>query len=329
MKKFIMAMILVVALAASACLAEVVNPEESYAGGWSDEAQGVYADIVINEDGTFGIFVVYDDADGTPVYCEMNAVYDVNAGGLVYTDGTKYAVMTNENDEFEQEPVWEGTSSGLFCYNEEGQLLWEDDREELDSGMILSRIELDFKMIAPMFYELDVNDLPDGIYPVAFDRDNIVETEDGVCFNGVMIFTTDLYDIVDINTLNVGDMLLWDEQVVEVESIEKQEDGAVVINGGYDNDGCVLAPVEESNCYVVVLDDDYNTYTAYGETDLTLAETATYTDASLPDADPVTADYAGIVEAIKGAELDVFTYLNTTIRVENGQIVEINRHYMP
>ena len=80
MKKFIMAMILVVALAASACLAEVVNPEESYAGGWSDEAQGVYADIVINEDGTLAA-TTNGEADG-------EGEWEESEDGISITDAT-------------------------------------------------------------------------------------------------------------------------------------------------------------------------------------------------------------------------------------------------
>ena len=331
MKKFIMAMILVLALTASVCLAEAVDSEGfhpgGWAGGWYDGEQDAYLDIVVDEDGTFIVAIVYSDEDGATVYCDMNATYDENADGLVYTNGTKYKVETTEEG-IEEELVWEG-SSGLLSFTEDDQLLWEDDKEELDSAMVLDRIISDAKMIAPVLYDLDVDNLPDGIYPVAFNRDNLVETEDGLTLNGVMIFTADVYDIVDIATLEAGDSLLWDADVLVVETIEENDDGMVIINGGYENGGCDLRPVEESNCYVVVLYDDYSTYTAYGETDLALAETATFTDSSDIEADPVSADYADIAAAIKDAKIDAFTYNNTTIRVEDGKIVEINRHYVP
>ena len=38
---------------------------------------------------------------------------------------------------------------------------------------------------------------------------------------------------------------------------------------------------------------------------------------------------AAVAEAIAGSEMDYFSPFNTTVRVEDGRIVEIIREYMP
>ena len=47
------------------------------------------------------------------------------------------------------------------------------------------------------------------------------------------------------------------------------------------------------------------------------------------DAEPVVTNYDGIVAAMQASENDMFTQDNTTVRVEGGKVVEINRVYVP
>ena len=56
---------------------------------------------------------------------------------------------------------------------------------------------------------------------------------------------------------------------------------------------------------------------------------ATLNDSWNIDSDPVTAGYDDIVETIQASENEYFVQYNTTIRVENGKVVEIDRVYVP
>ena len=69
-----------------------------------------------------------------------------------------------------------------------------------------------------MAVEIDVNRLPDGIYPVSFDRGDVLSGASGIYMNSVHIFTQDWYDLVDVSTLKVGDTI-----VVEGETIRCQD----------------------------------------------------------------------------------------------------------
>ena len=64
-------------------------------------------------------------------------------------------------------------------------------------------------------------------------------------------------------------------------------------------------------------------------TTLEVDPSATYTDSSDIEADPVKADYEGMVDAMMAARYDTFDQYNTTVRIEGGKVVAIERGYMP
>ena len=110
----------------------------------------------------------------------------------------------------------------------------------------------------------------------------------------------------------------------------RDEDGDVLINGGIDEGGFDLRAHDEDNCWKLALEDDYTTFTRYGETTLPLDDAVTFTDAWDIDNEPVIVNGAqAVADAIHGTEMTVFIYANTTVRVEGGKIVEIVREYMP
>lgn len=178
-------------------------------------------------------------------------------------------------------------------------------------------------VIAPMPVDVDLEALQDGIYPAAFELDAL---KDGALT--VTIYTVDCYDIVDISMLKEGDSIVIGGLTVEVESLNREN--GLEINGGLLEGGYDLMPFEEDNCWRVVELDDYPTWTEHGEATLPLDEAVTFTDAWNLEVDPVT--YSGaeeVAKAIAGTDFEYFDQLNTTIRVENGKIVEISRIFTP
>lgn len=186
---------------------------------------------------------------------------------------------------------------------------------------------LEGRTVEPETTEIDVNNLEDGVYPVAFDRGDVAKLSSGTFMNAVRVYTEDWYDIVDINTLAAGDTIVVGGESIAVNSVDRGD--KVAINGGLDAGGIDLISVEDSNGYRVQDYDDASSYTLRGTATLTLAENATFTDGSDIESDPVTAQYEGIVEALNGAKIDFFSPNNTTVRIENGRVVEINRVYVP
>ena len=58
-------------------------------------------------------------------------------------------------------------------------------------------------------------------------------------------------------------------------------------------------------------------------------DNAVFNDSWNIDAEPVNVGHDGIVSAITESENDYFSQYNTTIRVEDGKVVEIKRVYVP
>ncbi len=183
------------------------------------------------------------------------------------------------------------------------------------------------KTIEPVSDYLDVNNLPDGIYPVSFNPEDVVGSASGIYMNGVHVYTEDWYDLVDVNHLAEGDTIVMGGNAVPVLSIERGD--VIKINDGQDAESFNLVTEENSNGFIVRGLDDMSSYTERGVTSLQVSDSAVYTDSSNPEGDPVTADAAGIVEAIRKADDGFFTQFDTTIRVEAGKVVEINRTYRP
>lgn len=182
----------------------------------------------------------------------------------------------------------------------------------------------DSAMIVPQFDGLDTNE---GTYPAAFDRDGL---KDGMLTN-VRVFTEDWYDIVDVAQMKIGDTFEAEGKTVVINSLETDEAGNININGGMDVDGgYTLTTEEDTNGWTTLIWDDFCTYTERGTVDLALAEDVTFTDAWEIDKEPVSAEgIEAVTAAIMASENDSFDAYNTTLRIEDGKVVEINRRYVP
>ena len=181
------------------------------------------------------------------------------------------------------------------------------------------------KTVAPRACDMDVNSLEDGIYPVAFNRGDVMKGASGIYMNAVHIFTEDMYDIAELEALKAGDSIVVNGETVQVSTIEIELGDVAKINGGALEGGIDLVPVEEGDIWRFCGDDDISAYTDQGVTTLVVDPSATYTDSSDIEADPVKADYEGIVDAMMASEDETFDQYNTTVRIESGKVVEIGR----
>lgn len=178
------------------------------------------------------------------------------------------------------------------------------------------------KTVAPNPIEIDLEAPEDGIYSAAFTAADLT----GTTLSNVHLYTADTYDIVDISTLEVGDTITIDGEDVEIKSIER--DDLVHINGGLEEGGWDLKAQDESNCFVVFGLDDACTYTDHGAATLEVSEDVVFSDNALME-DRTTTGIEDVTAAIAEGEAYGYDMYNTTLRVEDGKIVEINRIYVP
>ena len=184
------------------------------------------------------------------------------------------------------------------------------------------------KTVAPIALALNPNALPDGVYPVTFDRRDIAQSVSGVFMNAVHVYTEDRYNASDIDTLAVGDTLIAMGETMVVESIDRSD--YVIVNGGEDNGGCALIRHEGEQTYSIAGMDDMPWYTEVGVTSLMLDPAAVFVDAwDAPWAEPTTYAFDGIVDAIMASENADFDATSTTVRIANGRVAEIHRNYVP
>ena len=180
--------------------------------------------------------------------------------------------------------------------------------------------------LAPMFESLNTTD---ASHPVSFKRENL---KDGV-LNDVEIYSMDLYDPAAVEKLAVGDTFTGEGREVTVETLETDEFGQIVINGGYlEDNGFTLTKLDEEygDGWRTTTDDDFATYTLRDTLSLTLDENVTFEDTWDIDGEPVNATgIEAVTNAIMTSENDRFHELSTELRLEDGKVVEIIRSYVP
>ena len=306
---------------------DYAGPGHHFAGEWNDERVSI---VILETMEDYQVTVAGSGSAFDGAYWLYTCDYDAETDSLVSNGevAMKYTYEFDENEQYSEELVYED-GEAVFSLNEDGFLVWDDKKENAGEDRLFERAvseDADAQegaIVMPMDPGYDLAALGDGVYPAAFAPDALA---DGALT--FFVYTEDAYDIADISQIAVGDTFIVSGLDFEVESVERGDD--LLINGGLDEGGFTLHAFEEDNCWKVVMEDDYNTYSNYGETTLPLADDVTFTDGWDPEKEPLTATGAeAVAAAITGTDMDYFSPLNTTVCVENGAIVEIVRTYMP
>ena len=169
--------------------------------------------------------------------------------------------------------------------------------------------------------------------PAAVDTDNCTVAvsleESGIGSNAltVTVYDYDLYDMVDIASLKGGDTIVIRGEEVVIEALEQDSFGGVLINGGPDMDGYLLR-TDENTVYYEIGFNDAKSWQPVKELTATVSEDFTFTDASDPDKGTVTYSFADMA----AADSQIYFPLhpsNTTVVIENGVILAMERFYTP
>lgn len=168
--------------------------------------------------------------------------------------------------------------------------------------------------------------LTDAILTVSLEESGVYVDENGDLCMELRIYTYDRYDMVDMANLKVGDILVTHEAEVTVTALERAETGAYLINGGLDNGGFDLMTDDGGIFYEQGLSDAKSWYEV-GRKAFRVAETFSGTDQADPDLGEVALTYSSFADG----EIAVFDFTphNTTVRLEGGEIVALNRVYTP
>ena len=171
-----------------------------------------------------------------------------------------------------------------------------------------------------------MDNLSDCIVSIALEEDGAYLDESGKLNMEFTVYSYDRYDMVDISMLKVGDTLVTHAGELEISSLESTGNGSISINGGLYENGFDLVTDDDGIYYECGYNDSKNWYVG-GKAILPISADFEYHDYSdLDQGEKVY--YAGSFLTDEVSDYH-FTPDSTTIRVENGQIVAMDRVYIP
>lgn len=171
-----------------------------------------------------------------------------------------------------------------------------------------------------------MENLTDAILSVSLDEGNAYVDDNGRMQMDLKIYTYDTYDMVDIANLKVGDTVVRHSGEVKVVSKEQSETGTISINGGLENGGFDLVTDDCGIFYETGFNDVKNWYEIGEATIRVSADFKGIDNADLEQGEVIIYPGDFLIGAVTNYD---FTPYNTTIRVEDGQIVEMNRVFIP
>ena len=187
--------------------------------------------------------------------------------------------------------------------------------------------ELSGAKITPLPSTVNVNDLKDCSVAVSLNKGDAFVDDNGIMQMKVTVYDYNLYDMVDISKLAVGDTIVIGKNDVVVSSLERNSIGTVIINGGLEEGGYELATSENG----VFFESGYNdakSYYSVGEATIRVSTEFEYCDNSELDSEEKCYYPGDFLNDNAGIDYN-FTPHNTSIVIQDGQVIAMNRVYVP
>ena len=187
--------------------------------------------------------------------------------------------------------------------------------------------EPNVNIISPLPETLDINALDNCTVAISLENGGVYVNDSGKMVMDVTVYSYELYDMVDIASLKENDVILRKNEEVKVTEIERLETGLVRINGGEENGGFDLVS-NDSTVYYESGMNDIKAYYELGNVTLPVSDEFEYVDESDLDADAKKYFAEDFLKDDSGIEYN-FSPNNTSIVIENGTIIKMNKTYMP
>ena len=200
----------------------------------------------------------------------------------------------------------------------------------LSIGMFVGcdkQTEYNTKVINPLPETLDVNALDNCTVAVSLEKGDAYVDDSGKMVMDVAVYSYELYDMTDIAALEANDVIVRKGEEVSVAELERLESGLVRINGGEENGGFDLMTNDSTTYYETGMN-DIKAYYELGKATLTVSDEFEFIDESDLDAEAKIYYPGDFLTDAADIEYN-FTPGNTSIVIENGTIIKMNRVYMP
>ena len=196
----------------------------------------------------------------------------------------------------------------------------------LSAGALAGCTAKEEKIISPLPETLDVAALDNCTVAVSLEKGDVYADEEGKTVMKVKAYSYELYDMVDIQALEENSVIVRQKEEVKVTELEKLDSGLVRINGGEENGGFDLISNDNTVYYEAGMN-DAKAYYELGEAELAVSDEFEYKDSS--DLDAGEKKYSA-EDLMTNTEIEYgFVPYNTSIVIENGAIIKMNKTYMP
>lgn len=182
-------------------------------------------------------------------------------------------------------------------------------------------------IISPLPVTVDIAKLEDCMVAISLEKGDFYTDENGAIMMDVTVFVHDLYDMADIAMIKEGDTILRGQEEVLISSVERNENGVVLINGGLEYGGFELY-TEENTVYYVRGYSHTKYYYELGKVSLPVSPDFIYNDASHLDKEAVIFSADDFLNDAMGIDYN-FNAGNTTIQIEDGYVIAMTRVYRP
>lgn len=169
--------------------------------------------------------------------------------------------------------------------------------------------------------------MADSILNISFEPGDFYRHESGGIYLRMQIYSYEKFDMVDISGLKAGDRILLSGEEIPVKAVERNAYGTVLVNGGLDEGGFDLA-TDDNGIYYVHGYSDIKSWYLLGEAECKVADTFVFTDSSDLELGTATYDAEAVLNGDPAPEFG-YRPQNTTVRMENGFVAEMNRIYTP
>lgn len=182
------------------------------------------------------------------------------------------------------------------------------------------------QQVVPLPRNVELSENTSGSFSVSLGEGAVYVNKANMPEMKATVYAYELYDYAAMGALKTGDRILRLGQDVPVNSIERAENGDIVINGGLDMGGHVFRAGADGDYYEISYN-DAKSYAPVAEVVLPVADEFFFVDKSDFDGEPQTYYLDSFfVDGLFGW---YFFPSNTTIQVENGVVVSMERIYIP
>lgn len=172
-----------------------------------------------------------------------------------------------------------------------------------------------------------MKELENSVLNISLEQNACLQSESGKIYLRMQIYTYEKFDLVDISGMKSGDIILLSGEEIPVKSVERNAQGTILVNGGLDEGGFDLA-TDENGVYFVHGYSDMKTWHPVGDVEFVVSDTFVFYDSADMERGTVIYDAKDLLDAVPEAAFG-YQPQNTTVRIENGQVAEMNRIYTP